>query len=52
MRSSIDIVFIVDKMQRNILRWFGHMMRRDVSKDIKESFRNELCGCAQEKKII
>jgi hypothetical protein len=34
-RGSIGVTSIVDKMRENILRWFGHVMRREETNVVR-----------------
>lgn len=35
MRRSIGVASIMEKMRKNRLEWFGHVMRRDISEAVK-----------------
>jgi hypothetical protein len=43
-RSSIDVVSIVDKMRKNRLRWFGHVMRRKETKAVRVVIKMNIEG--------
>jgi hypothetical protein len=34
-RGSIGAASIMDKIRENIFRWFGHMMRREKTKELR-----------------